>query len=70
LALVEAAVNLDLFRREGVDAIQGRPAQRARRAVGATAGLGGIWAAFRRAGHVGRLASSRASLMPPELDLL
>ncbi|MDQ3071318.1 MAG: glycoside hydrolase family 15 protein [Acidobacteriota bacterium] len=70
LALIEAAVNLDLCRRDGVDALQGPPAQRARRAVGATAGLRGIWAAFRRAGHVGRLRSSRASTMPTGLDLL
>ena len=70
LALIEAAVNLDLYRRKGAEALQGRPAQRAHRAVGATAGVRGIWAAFRRAGHVGRLTSSRASVMPAAFDLL
>ena len=62
LAFVEAAVNLDLYHRNGVQALKGGPADRARKAVGATAGIRGLWAAAAKSGRIGRLRSSRASM--------
>ena len=63
LAMIEAAVNLDLVRTQGMRALAGGPADRARRAVGATIGLPGLWTALLRSGRVGRLRSSRASML-------
>ena len=63
LALIQAAADLQLFERGGVRAVQGGPFTRARRAVGATTGVRGIWAALSRTGRVGRLRSSRASTL-------
>lgn len=64
LALIEAAVNLELYRKGGAAAVGGGPADRASRAVGATAGVRGLWAALRKSGRIGRVRSSRASMMP------
>lgn len=64
LALVEAAVNLELYRDGGAAAVRGGPADRASRAVGATAGVRGIWAALLKSRRIGRIRSSRASRMP------
>lgn len=65
LALIQAAVDLRLFEREGTQALAGGPSARARRAVGATAGARGIWAALARTGRVGRVTSSHASWLDP-----
>ena len=65
LALVASAVNLQLWRKGGADAVAGSYADRAGRAVGRTEGLRGIWETFRRTRRPVRLHSSRASRMPP-----
>lgn len=64
LALIEAAVNLQLYAEGGGACLAGGPADRARRVVGATGGLRALWEAFVRSGHVGRIRSSAASMMP------
>lgn len=66
LALIQAAVNLELHAERGAGALQGSHADRARHAVEATRGLRALWAAFKRTGRVGRLLSSRDSIMPRE----
>jgi alpha,alpha-trehalase len=58
LAVIQTATLLDLAQRHGHEALRGTHADRARRIVGATAGVTGLWAAFRRTGRVGRLWSS------------
>jgi len=60
LGLIGAAVNLELSRKHGSAAIRGTYADRARRAVGATFGWRGVWAALLQSGHF-RLFSSRRS---------
>lgn len=67
LALVLNAVHLDLYERGGVDLLRGTLADRARRAVGATFGWRALWASFKTSRRVGRIVSSRASVMPREL---
>jgi hypothetical protein len=64
LALIGSAINLELCRRHGPAAIGGRYADRARRSVGAVLGWRGLWAALRATGRVGRIRSSRRSIMP------
>lgn len=64
LALVLNAVHLDLVDQRGVEALQGTLADRARRSVGATQGWRALWCAFRDSRRVGRIRSSRASMMP------
>lgn len=67
LSLVLNAVHLDLVDHEGVDALQGTLADRAKRSVGATVGWRALWCAFTNSRRVGRLRSSRESVMPAEL---
>jgi GH15 family glucan-1,4-alpha-glucosidase len=61
LALIGSAVNLQLYQRRGVRAVLGSYADRARRAVEATFGWRGLWAAFKQSRRVARLRSSPAS---------
>lgn len=63
LGLIQAAVHLDLYQRQGVTALRGTLADRARRNVEATTGLHALWAAFKKSGRVGRFRSSRASML-------
>ncbi len=63
LALINCAANLALFEREGVAALQGTHADRARYGVEATAGLRALWAVFKKNGRVSRFCSSRASIL-------
>jgi alpha,alpha-trehalase len=64
LALVGNAIHFELCRKYGDAAILGTHADRARRAVGATFGWRAVWEACKASGRVGRLRSSRRSLMP------
>ena len=61
LALIGSAVNLQLYQRKGAKALRGCYADRAKRAVEATFGWRGIWAALKQSHRVGRLRSSPAS---------
>lgn len=63
LALIQSATNLELHERHGPAALRGTAADRARFGVQATAGLRALWAAFKQSGRVGRLRSSRASIL-------
>jgi GH15 family glucan-1,4-alpha-glucosidase len=67
LALIGNAINLDLFEKGGTGAIAGTHADRARRAVGATFGWRAIWEACKASGRVGRIWSSRRSVLPAAL---
>jgi alpha,alpha-trehalase len=62
LALVGAAVNLELYRRRGPRGIRGTFADRSRRAVTATLGWRGGLAAFLQSGRI-RVAGSRRSVL-------
>ncbi len=64
LALIQSATNLELYDKGGAAALRGTHADRARLEVEATAGLRALWAAFKKSHRVGRLRSSRASLLP------
>lgn len=66
LALVGAASHLDLQRRMGRQALDGTYADRARRLVEATLGWRGLLAGLKASGRVGRIRSSRASIMEVE----
>jgi GH15 family glucan-1,4-alpha-glucosidase len=61
LALIGSAVNLQLYERKGAAGVAGSYADRARRAVEATFGWRGVWAALKQSRRVGRLRSSPAS---------
>lgn len=63
LALIQSATNLELHEKHGAAALRGTHADRARLGVEATAGLRALWAAFKKSHRVGRLRSSRASLL-------
>lgn len=63
LAVIQSAVNLDLYAKRGAEALRGTLADRARHAVEATAGPRALWAAFKRSRRVGRIRSSRASIL-------
>ena len=63
LALINCALNLDLYDRLGTDGLRGSHADRARRGVDAVAGPRALWAAFRKTRRIGRLRSSRASML-------
>lgn len=67
LGLIQCAVNFGIYEEHGLEALQGTHADRARINVGATSGWRGIWAAFKKSGRVGRIRSSRASIL--DLDL-
>jgi GH15 family glucan-1,4-alpha-glucosidase len=64
LALVLNAVHIDLYERGGEKMLRGTLADRARRSVGATFGWRALWAAFKDSRRVGRIVSSRASVLP------
>jgi alpha,alpha-trehalase len=66
LALIGNAIHFELCEKYGDAAIVGTHADRARRAVGATFGWRAVWEACKASGRVGRLWSSRRSLMHPE----
>lgn len=63
LALITSAANIALYAERGADALRGAHADRARYTVEATAGIEALWAAFKKSGRVGRLWSSRASIL-------
>jgi GH15 family glucan-1,4-alpha-glucosidase len=63
LAQIASAVHLDLCERHGPQALAGTYADRARLAVTAVLGWRGWWAAFKATWRVGRLRSSRASVL-------
>jgi alpha,alpha-trehalase len=67
LALIASASHLELYKREGPAALEGTYADRLTRSVGATLGWRGIWAAFKATKHVGRIRSSRASVLKSEV---
>lgn len=68
LALIQSATNLDLYEKRGAAALQGTHADRARLGIEATVGLRALWAAFKKSRRVGRLWSSRASILPERWD--
>ena len=61
LALIGSAVNLQLYQSRGAAGLRGSYADRARRAVEATFGWRGLWAALKQSHRVSRLRSSAAS---------
>ncbi len=63
LALIGSATHLGLFRRGGRDASRGTYASRAKNAVGAAMGWRGLWAAAKASRRLGRLLSSRHSVL-------
>ncbi|GAC1429482.1 MAG: glycoside hydrolase family 15 protein [Thermoanaerobaculia bacterium] len=63
LSLIITATNLQLHEQHGSEALRGSHADRARYTVRATAGIRALWAAFSASHHVGRLRSSRHSMM-------
>lgn len=67
LALIGSALNLQLYERHHLGAISGTYADRAKRSVTATFGWRAAWAQFLATGQVGRLFSSRRSMMPQSL---
>lgn len=60
--LIGAAVNLELSRKHGSNAVRGTYADRARRAVGATFGWRGVWEAFLHSGQFRMFSSRRSKL--------
>lgn len=63
LSLIQSAVNLNIAESAGPAALWGTHADRARHSVEATTGPRALWAAFKKTGRLGRLISSRASLL-------
>jgi len=63
LALIQCAANFSLYERRGLDALRGSHADRAGHTVEATSGPRALWAAFKKTGRLGRLWSSRASIL-------
>lgn len=63
LALIGSAVNLELARKRGAESLKGSYADRAARSVKAVYGWRGIWAAICTCGRVGRLFSSKRSIL-------
>ncbi len=66
LALIGSAAHLALFEKCGVSGLKGTHADRARRLVGATLGWRAIWAAFKASYKLGRIRSSKASILKTE----
>jgi len=64
LALVGNAIHLSLCAKDGSVALAGTYADRARRAVGATFGWRALWEACKVSCRVGRVWSSRRSILP------
>lgn len=63
LGVIGSAVNFWIYEEHGAEALQGTYADRARLHVEATAGIRGLWAAFKKSGRVARIRSSRASML-------
>ena len=63
LALIINAANLALYEERGADALRGAHADRARYAIEATSGIRALWVMFKKSGRVGRIFSSRASIL-------
>lgn len=63
LALVASAAHQQLFERFGTKSLKGSHADRAKLMVSATFGWRALWAAFKATKRVGRIFSSKASLM-------
>lgn len=63
LALIASAVNLQLYKERGAEAVKGSYADRAERAVVATEGVRGILHTWKQTGRPVRLRSSRASVL-------
>ena len=63
LALIINAANLALYKERGADALCGAHADRARHAIEATSGIRALWVMFKKSGRVGRIFSSRASIL-------
>jgi Glycosyl hydrolases family 15 len=63
LALVCSAIHLDLYDRQGREALRGSHSDRAKRIVSATLGWRAPWAAFKATRKVGRFFSSGQSVV-------
>lgn len=63
LALISSAAHLELHERLGATALRGSHADRARRMVSATLGWRAVWASFRATWKVGRVRSSKESVL-------
>ncbi|MBI4365895.1 MAG: glycoside hydrolase family 15 protein [Deltaproteobacteria bacterium] len=63
LALVGSAIHLALFDKLGAEGLSGTPADRAKRMVSATLGWRAILAVFKATWRVGRIVSSKASIL-------
>ncbi len=66
LALIGSAVHLALYEKNGVAALKGTHAERAQRIVSATLGWRAVVAAFMATWRVGRILSSKRSMLPSE----
>jgi hypothetical protein len=56
-------MHLDLYDRQGREALNGTHADRAKRVVSATLGWRALWAAFKATRRVGRFFSSNQSIL-------
>jgi hypothetical protein len=65
--VIQSAVHLELCERHDPEALQGTHAYQARYGGETTGGLRALWAAFKQTGRVGRLRSSRASMLPDNM---
>ena len=63
LALIASAVNLQLWREGGGEAVKGTYADRAGRAIGATEGLRGLWETWKQTGRPVRFTNSKDSVL-------
>jgi GH15 family glucan-1,4-alpha-glucosidase len=63
LALVCSVANLFLYDELGPDGLKGTHADRAKRMIAATFGWRGVWSAFKATWKIGRIVSSRASIL-------
>jgi len=59
-------VHLALYEKQGVAALKGTHAERAQRVVSATLGWRAVFAAFMATWRVGRIWSSKHSMLPSE----
>ena len=66
LAVISSAVHLALYEKQGVAALKGTHAERAQRVVSATLGWRAVFAAFMATWRVGRIWSSKHSMLPSE----
>lgn len=66
LAMIVSAAHLELHRSGGAAALSGSHSDRAKRTVSATLGWRAVWAAFQATWRVGRLRSSKDSMLALE----